>query len=160
MVGGPYAHGSSGETGRTEEGTDFFTNNRHLWYEAEPAVDYSASIICALAGYASLQGPITDCAVRTPLTGRAGDTSNLLSSGEPDTPGEAAPLPTTATPIATAPVAAAATPAPGPALAVQEPIDVKSSPPAAAAGPTAVAGGACGGGGQPVCAGEDLAGVP
>ena len=79
MVGGPYAHGSSGVSGRAEEGTDLFTNNRNLWFEAEPAVDYSASIICALAGYASLEGPISDCAVRTPLTGRGGDTSNLLS---------------------------------------------------------------------------------
>ena len=205
MVGGPYAHGSSGETGRTEEGTDFFTNNRHLWYEAEPAVDYSASIICALAGYASLQGPITDCAVRTPLTGRAGDTSNLLSSGELDLPDAAAPVatapvatvPVASAPVATVPVAAApgdvevsatvttsdgaspasevtaaasgpseaaveatsqaAEPAPaGAAVPAQQPVAVTSSAPAATTAP----GGACGGGGQPVCAGEALAGVP
>lgn len=118
LVAGPYAHGSSGVDGRAENGTDLFTNNRDLWFEAEPALDYSASMICALAGYASLQGPIANCAVRTPMTGRgplgpAGGAGQIMSNGEP-APAANATAPPPPPPAANMTANATATPPPPP----------------------------------------------
>lgn len=56
------------------DGTDVYTNDRTNWRESEPAIDYSAGLICSLMGYAALpDGSFDDptCDVRTPLTGRS-----------------------------------------------------------------------------------------
>jgi Glycosyl hydrolase family 9 len=52
--------------------TDLFTDNRDKYEEAEPAVDYSASVLCAFGGYADVpDGGFDHCTgVRTPQTGR------------------------------------------------------------------------------------------
>lgn len=189
LVAGPYAHGSSGVSGRAETGTDLFTNNRDLWFEAEPALDYSASMICALAGYASLQGPITNCDVRGPLSGR-GAGLNLLSDGSSSiaaalgdivesTPDMPTPAPVAA-PVDTPVVAPLATPvvAPTPPNLIETvraampdgtpapdasmppvPRLPRTPPPPVAPDVPDTGGAGCGDGGQPACAGDDLVGV-
>lgn len=55
------------------EGTDTYTNSRKKWQESEPALDYTAGLICSLMGYAALPDGAfddPDCDVRTPFTGR------------------------------------------------------------------------------------------
>jgi hypothetical protein len=52
--------------------TDVYTDNRAKYMESEAGIDYSASVICALGGYAAVPvGGFDHCpSTRTPLTGR------------------------------------------------------------------------------------------
>jgi hypothetical protein len=47
MVSGPYIDAPS-------NGTDLHTDTRANFRENEPAIDYAASVFCALAGFAGL----------------------------------------------------------------------------------------------------------
>jgi hypothetical protein len=61
------------QTAAVKEGTDIYYNDRTLFKESEPAVDYTASLMCATLGYASLPDEAFDhCnkAFRSPFTGR------------------------------------------------------------------------------------------
>jgi hypothetical protein len=69
VVSGPYNEAAP------SSGTDVFTDMRFKYQSTEAAIDYSASIICAMGGFADLpKGTFSDCSVdnRSPLAGRAG----------------------------------------------------------------------------------------
>ena len=52
-------------------GTDEYTDDRRLWRESEPAIDYTSSIICSLMGYAALpDDAFSNCTARSPFDGR------------------------------------------------------------------------------------------
>jgi hypothetical protein len=70
-VSGPFVEGDA--FGTVQAGTDKYTNDRRVWKESEPAIDYTGSMICAMMGYASLpSGAFDGCDVtRTAFTGRA-----------------------------------------------------------------------------------------
>lgn len=56
---------------------------REKWGESEPALDYTAGLICGLMGYAALpEGSFDDptCDVRTPFTGRGESSSSGVSA--------------------------------------------------------------------------------
>lgn len=65
VISGPWAPAGSG-------GTDKYTDNRDNFRESEAGIDYSASLPCAMGGYAALSdGDVRGCDnARTPLTGR------------------------------------------------------------------------------------------
>jgi hypothetical protein len=75
VVAGPYAPGVFGGEeavdGPVTDGTDVYTDNRDSWREAEPAVDYTGSLMCAVMGYAMQpDGAYSTCTARDPFAGR------------------------------------------------------------------------------------------
>lgn len=72
QVTGPYAE-QTDLSAPVTEGTDVYYNDRTRWKESEPAVDYGASTMCAMLGYAALpDGAFAHCNpyIRNVFTGR------------------------------------------------------------------------------------------
>eukprot|EP00892_Ulva_mutabilis_P000083 jgi/Ulvmu1/10075/UM006_0022.1 len=70
LVSGPYAQ-TSEEDGPVDTGTDMYTNNRRMWRESEPAIDYTSSLVCTLMAYATMPDSLFQgCTARSPFTGR------------------------------------------------------------------------------------------
>ena len=70
LVSGPYAQ-TSDEDGPVESGTDRYTNNRRMWRESEPAIDYTSSLVCTMMAYANMpDSAFAGCDARSPFTGR------------------------------------------------------------------------------------------
>jgi hypothetical protein len=72
QVTGPYAEQET-KTSPVLEGHDIYYNDRTIWKESEPAVDYTASTLCAVLGYAAMpEGSFAHCSpsVRTVFTDR------------------------------------------------------------------------------------------
>lgn len=70
MATGPYL-GSISNPVLSNSNPDRYLNNRAFWPESEPGIDFTASMVCALMGYAALpENSFSTCNVRTPFTGR------------------------------------------------------------------------------------------
>eukprot|EP00892_Ulva_mutabilis_P000082 jgi/Ulvmu1/10074/UM006_0021.1 len=72
LVSGPYARTQQDpEWGPVSAGTDLYRNDRNVWQEAEPAIDYTSSLVCSLMAYATTPDTLfADCPARTAFTGR------------------------------------------------------------------------------------------
>jgi hypothetical protein len=73
IVSGPYPVGlAPSQDGPVSVGTDVYENDRNYWRASEVAVDYSAGLICAAMGYATLPDQaFAKCGARSPFTGRS-----------------------------------------------------------------------------------------
>ena len=72
LVAGPYGRTATDpEWGPVAAGTDVYANNRNLWREAEPAIDYTSSLVCTMMAYVNTPDTLfADCPARTAFTGR------------------------------------------------------------------------------------------
>jgi N-acetylglucosamine-6-phosphate deacetylase len=70
IVSGPWVDPAA--KGTKPEEYDLYNNNRDEFQETEAALDYSASVLCAFAGYAAMPAKAFDhcLGVRGPLAGR------------------------------------------------------------------------------------------
>lgn len=72
LVSGPYARTlQDPEWGPVSAGTDLYRNDRHIFEEAEPAIDYTSSLVCTMMAYVTTPDVLfADCPARTAFTGR------------------------------------------------------------------------------------------
>eukprot|EP00892_Ulva_mutabilis_P000079 jgi/Ulvmu1/10071/UM006_0018.1 len=71
LVSGPYENFDRVD-GPTNRGTDLYENNRLRWQASEPAIDYTASLVCSLMSYAEMPDSLfSGCSARSPFIGRS-----------------------------------------------------------------------------------------